>query len=170
MSEECVVAVYDTISQARDAVHSLKEFGLPSDMVSLATKTLKAEKEVREAIEFGDEMERDAAIGAGAGVLVGLLSAATVSSITGVGVFLLGGPIVAAGIVGGLLGAAAGWGVHKDHIARYEEKLKEGKVLVIAHGDPLRVAEAERVLQDTSPSALHLHAESSADAPDIETT
>jgi hypothetical protein len=170
MSEECVVAVYDTISQAKDAAHSLKKSGLPSDMVSLATKTLKPEEAVREAIEFGDETEKDTAIGAGAGVLVGLLSAAAVSSITGVGAFLLAGPIVAAGIVGGLLGATAGWGVHKDHIARYEEKLKEGKVLVIAHGDPLRVAEAERVLQDTSPSELHLHAESSADAPEIEET
>lgn len=170
MSEECVVAVYDTISQAQCAVQALKDSGVPSDKVSLATKTLKPEEEVREAIEFGDEMSKDAAIGAGAGVLLGLLAEATVFAITGIGAFLVTGPIVAGGIVGGLIGASAGWGVHKDHIRAYEEKLKAGKVLVIAHGDPLSVTAAENILSETSPASLHLYAETSADASEIEQT
>lgn len=168
MREECVVAVYGTVAEARYAVESVLDSGLPSEMISLVTKTLKPEEEVREAIESGDEMEKDAAVGAGGGVLVGMLSAAAVSSVTGIGAFIFAGPIVAAGIVGGLLGAAVGWGVHKDHIHYYENKLKEGKVLVIAHGDPLKVAEAERVLQGTQPKEIRLYAESSADAPDID--
>lgn len=170
MPEECVVAWYDTLEQAKDAVQSLTESGFPSERVSLLTKTLKPDAEVREAIEFGDEMEKEAAIGAGAGALLALLGEVAAFAVTGMGAYLVAGPIVAGGIVGGLIGAAAGWGMHKDHIPGYEEKLKEGLVLVIAHGDPYRVAQAEQVLQQTDPAGWHLHAETSADAPEIEKT
>jgi hypothetical protein len=62
-------------------------------------------------------------------------------------------------VVGGLIGAIRGWSVHKDHIPGYEAKIKAGKVLVLAHGNnPLKVAEAERVLQATEPDEIHLHA------------
>ncbi|MEQ9410990.1 MAG: hypothetical protein RIK87_24980 [Fuerstiella sp.] len=170
MSEECVIAIYNTIDPAKEAVLALKESGFPSDQMSLATKTLKLEAEVREAIEFGDEMAKDAAIGAGAGALLAVFAEATAVAITGMGAFLVAGPIVMGAIVGGLMGAANGWGVHKDHIPVYEKKLHEGKVLLIAHGDPVNVALADRILQGTDPLELHLHAESSADAPEIERT
>lgn len=170
MSEECVIPVYDTIEPAKEAVLALKGSGFPSGQVSLATKTLKLDAEVREAIEFGDEMQKDAAIGAGAGALLAILVEATVVAITGMGAFLVAGPIVMGGIVGGLIGAATGWGVHKDHIPAYEKKLHEGKVLLIAHGGPVNVALAEQVLQGTNPVEQHLHVESSADAADIEST
>lgn len=170
MSEECVVAVYDTIDQAREAIEALTESGFPADRVSLAARTLKLEPEVREAIEFGDETEKDAAIGAGAGAILALLAQAGVVAVTGMGAFLVVGPVVAGGVVGGLIGAVAGWGVHADHIEEYEKKLHEGKTLVIAHGDPLSVTQAEDILRETNPISLHRHAESSADAPDIENT
>lgn len=57
MSEECVIAVYNTIDQARAAIEALTESGFPADRVSLAARTLKLEPEVRKAIEFGDETE-----------------------------------------------------------------------------------------------------------------
>jgi len=168
MSEQCVVAVYGNVSQAKSAVAALTSEGLPQSMISLATKTLKPEPEVREALESGDESAKDAAIGAGAGSLVGVLTGAVVSSVAGAGVFLLAGPVVAAaGIAGLIVGAMVGWGVHTDHIHEYDEKIKQGKTLLLAHGDPLEVAKAERVLRQTSPEHLHLHAETSADAPDV---
>lgn len=165
MSSECVVALYDTTADATEAVEALNRAGFPRDQVSVATKTLKPEAEVRQALEFGDESAKDAAIGAGAGVLVGLLSATAIWSVTGAGVFFLAGPILAPGIVGMLLGAAVGWRVHKDHLPYFEKKLREGKVLVIAYGDPRQAAEAERVLQDTEPVKLHLYTKTSADSP-----
>jgi hypothetical protein len=52
MAEECVVAMYDTVAQASDALQALTDFGFPYDQVSLVTKTLKLEADVRDAIEF----------------------------------------------------------------------------------------------------------------------
>jgi len=167
MSEECVVALYDSLADARSGVEALRQSGVPDSQISLVTRTLKPEGEVREALEFGDDAERDAAIGAGAGALLALIAETAVFAATGMGAFLVLGPLVAGAMVGGLIGSAAGWGVHHDHIPEYEEKLHAGKVLVLAHGDPVIVAEAENVLDETRPAELHLHAESSADATDI---
>ena len=75
---------------------------------------------------------------------------------------VIAGPLAAMTgvVVGGLIGAISGWGVHKDHIAKYEQKIKSGKVLVLAHGsDPQKVAAAEKLLQTTKPDEIHLHAE-----------
>jgi hypothetical protein len=71
---------------------------------------------------------------------------------------------LAGAIVGGFLAALQGWSVHRDHVGDYEKQVAEGSLLVIAHGDPLQVAEAESALQKTQADEVHLHAETSADS------
>lgn len=76
-------------------------------------------------LQYGDETERIAAKGAGVGGLVGmLLGTALVTTVTG-------------------------WGIHTDHVRRYEKKIAQGRLLVIANGNPRQVAKAETVLQET---------------------
>jgi hypothetical protein len=71
-----------------------------------------------------------------------------VAVVAGFGTVILAGAIVpAAMIVGAFIGAMRGWGVHGDHIAQYEQLVKDGKVLVIAHGGPRHVATAEQALR-----------------------
>ena len=74
--------------------------------------------------------------------MVGLLGGATVVSLAGMGVVIAGPLGAGAGaVVGGILGAIRGWSVHKDHIPKYEEKIKSGHVLVLAHSsDPRLIA------------------------------
>lgn len=89
--------------------------------------------------------------------------------IPGFGPLLVAGPLAAAllGAIegaavgaagGGLLGALVGWGVSKEHILKYEEKLKGGKYLVIAHGSADEVAKARNILQGTGADELNVHA------------
>ncbi len=163
MAEECVIAVYDNTQSAKSAIDKLIASGFPQQNISLVTASLKNEPAaVKQAIEFGDESEKDAVIGAGIGAAIGALGGGTVVTFAGLGV-LIAGPLAALTgvVVGGLIGSIAGWSVHKDHIAKYEQKIKSGKVLVIAHGsDPRKVAEAEKILQATKPSEIHLYAKS----------
>jgi archaeosine-15-forming tRNA-guanine transglycosylase len=56
------------------------------------------------------------------------------------------------------LGTLAGWGVSHEHIFKYEEHVRAGKHLVIVHGNAEEVARARSLLQDTSATALHVHA------------
>ena len=57
----------------------------------------------------------------------------------------------------GALGALAGWGVSTQHILKYEEHLKAGKYLVIAHGSPMEMERAHRIMHGTGAQDLHHH-------------
>ena len=161
MAEECVVAVYKNTTQAKAAIDKLIASGFPQTNISLVTATLKNEPAaVKRALELGDNSEKDAAIGAGIGGAIGLLGGATVVSLAGIGV-VIAGPLGALTgvVVGGLIGAIRGWSVHSDHIPKYEEKVKAGQVLIIAHGsDPRKIAAAEKTLLTTGPSEVRLYA------------
>ena len=129
MAEECVVAFYPDTLRAKSAIDKLIASGYPQQNISLVTASLKNEPAaVTKALELGDQSEKDAAIGAGIGAAVGALGGATVVTAAGVGV-VIAGPLAALTgvVVGGLIGAISGWGVHKDHIAKYEQKIKSGK-------------------------------------------
>ena len=60
-----------------------------------------------------------------------------------------------------------GWGVHENHVSRYQEMVNQGKILIVANGDPQQVALATETLQHTNTEQLHVHAQTSADAPDV---
>lgn len=171
MSDQCYVAVYRSFDDARKAIQALDAEDYPRDQVSFVTHDVAAEVPREEELQFGDQDVADAAKGAGAGGLLGALLAAPLLAIPGVGPAILVGPIAAGmtgAIVGGFLGAMAGWGVHEDHIQQYEEKVKEGCVLVVASGDPAEVAKADRILNDTNAEETRLHARTSADAVEVD--
>lgn len=170
MSQQCVVAVYDEFPQAVEAIQALEKSPFPNDQVSLATGSLSPDVMAEEALEYGDKTTGTTAKGAGIGGLVGLLLGVPLLLIPGIGPMLLAGPIftgATGAVVGGFLGALKGWGVHEDHLLEYEQMVRNGKILVVAGGEPDDVAEAKRVLQETDTDRLKLHAATSADSPEI---
>jgi hypothetical protein len=58
-----------------------------------------------------------------------------------------------------ILGILVGVGVSKEHIIKYENHVKTGKYLVIAHGSDEAVERARTILQGPAAMELHLHAE-----------
>jgi hypothetical protein len=59
------------------------------------------------------------------------------------------------------MGGLMGWGVSKKHIIKYEEKIKAGKYLVIAHGSAEEVSRAHNILSSSNSEEVTLHADSS---------
>src|SRR5690606_1331594 len=175
MAQECVVAIYDSGVRAKLAVDKLVDSGFPKSKVSMVSRSVKGqETDVKRALQLGDETEKDATLGAGVGALLGALGGGTAISAAGVSVLVVAGPLVAltGAIVGGLVGAISGWGVHRDRAAEYQKKVEEGKVLLLAHSeDPRETADAERLLRLTNPEHLHLHAKvDDADDPRVDDT
>jgi len=170
MSEECVVAVYGDAAAAQQAVHVLDRGGFPMQQVSLVTVGLKDCPEVTEDLKMEDDSIADAAAGAGLGAIVGVLAGTAAAMVSGLGLVFLIGPVGggALGVVtGAFLGALGGWGVHEQKIRHYEELIKAGKALVIAHGDPLQLEEADRMLKETEPEELHVYTKTEPETPEV---
>jgi uncharacterized membrane protein len=170
MSEECVVAVYDEAADAQQAVHILDRGGFPMQQVSLVTVGLKDRPEVMEDLEMGDDSIADAAVGAGLGAIAGVLAGTAAAMVAGLGLIFLMGPIgggLVGAMTGAFLGSLSGWGVHEKRIRHYEKLVKAGKALVIAHGNPLQLNEADRMLKETATEELHIYAKTDSEAPEV---
>lgn len=103
-----------------------------------------------------DKQKADKA--AGIGALIGGAVATPLSIGTLVGPFFVVGPLLGLGAgaaVGGLFGAAERWGVRRDVAADYEQRIRNGSVLVIVANDSsLRLHEAYKLLQTSGPFSL----------------
>ena len=59
----------------------------------------------------------------------------------------------------GAIPALVGWGISKENIIKYEQKLKGGKYLIIATGNPDEVFQARKILETTQPEELDYYLE-----------
>ena len=173
MSDQSVVGVYDSLSQAEGAVNKLNWGGFPITHVSIVAQDLVSERDVHGYITTGDVAKDGAGTGAWVGGLFGLLVGAAFIWVPGFGPLLVAGPLaaillggiegaVAGAAAGGLLGALVGWGVSKKHILKYEDQLKGGKYLVIAHGSADEVSKARNILGSTGAGEVNVHATATA--------
>ena len=166
--DQCAIGVYDSIGKAESAVHMLHRAGFVCDQISIVRRYVTPQE--AEKLSLGDDSLRDAAIGGALGGLVGIAGTAAFVSVTGVGLILLTGPLMAltGAIVGAFLGAMEGWGIHEANIRKYENLVKEGRVLVAVTGDPLQVEEADRMLRETEALDVTLHAKASDESQEVD--
>jgi hypothetical protein len=163
-----VVAVFNSEKDAREAVTRLGNEGW-GDETSLITRGTESELDATAPINQGDQMEKSAAVGAAAGSALGLLAGSALLIIPGIGPVVFAGAMasgITGGLVGGIVGAMSGWGVKEDHVADYERDLQTGKTIVLVAGNPLRLAEAKSVLDDSPAERVILHAESADSSVD----
>ncbi len=160
MSTNNVIQVYDSMSAAETAVRKLNEGHFPIKQVSIMAQDMASEKEVHGFITTGDVAMAGAGTGAWVGGLFGILVGAAFIWVPGFGPLFIAGPLAAAllggveGAVagaagGGLLGALFGMGVSKQQIVKYEETLKAGQYLLVAHGTPEEIELARHILDET---------------------
>lgn len=168
--ENSVVHVYSHLDEAEDAVRKLGEGGFPIQHVSIVTKDLGTEKKVHGFVTSCDVAKSTAKTGAWVGGIFGLLVGAAFLWVPGVGPLVVAGSMASAllgGLEGALSGAAVtgmlGWlttlGISKEHILKYEERVRAGKYLVICHGSPEDVSKAERILKGTAVEETNRHAQ-----------
>ena len=169
MSEKnAVIAIYNTHTEAEEAVKKLQKAGFDMKKLSLIGKDYHTEEQVVGYFNTGDRMKYWGKLGAFWGGLFGFLFGSAFLFIPGVGPIAVAGPLVAwilsaiegAVVVGGLsaLGAALfSIGVPKDSILNYETALKADKFLLIAHGTVDEVAKVKDILQTTGASEFAVH-------------
>jgi hypothetical protein len=168
MSYEGSVVVYSHIDDAEAAVQDLSEGGFPINQVSIIAKDIGAEKKVHGFVTSCDVAKSSAKSGAWVGGIFGALVGAAFLWVPGVGPLIVAGSLASA-LMGGLEGAAAGaavtgtlgWlvspGISKQHILKYDENVKAGKCLIIAHGSPDEMAKADKIPRGTKSDEVNRH-------------
>jgi uncharacterized membrane protein len=164
-----VVAIYETHTQAENAVKELQRSGFDMKKMSIVAKDYHTDEHVVGYYNTGDRMKYWGKLGAFWGGLWGMLFGAAFFAIPGIGPILVAGPLVAwiigalegAVVAGGLSALGAGLysiGIPKDSVVKYEAALKSDKFLLLAHGTADEVAKARDIIRTTHPVEIALHA------------
>ncbi len=168
MAQQSVVGVYNTLDMAEAAVRALDAAKFPVNQISILAKDIQDEKKVHGFVTACDVSKAGAHTGAWVGGIFGLLVGTAFLWLPGVGPIIIAGSLTAAlagGVEGAVVGAAAGgifgglaaWGISKQHIIKYEETVKAGQYVVVAHGSPEEAAKAHAILQGTGAAELTAH-------------
>ena len=166
-----VVALYDDIQQAHDAVRDLSSTGISRENISVVTNDAKG--------SYAQQLNRDAETniqtsstaenvgkGAGAGAILGGLGGLVVGlgalAIPGIGPVVAAGPIAAAlagaGIgaaAGGLVGALVDLGIPEDEAKLYSEGVRHGGSLVSVQAEDRYVDRVIDILNHHNPIDLN---------------
>jgi uncharacterized membrane protein len=172
-----VVAIYESHSQAEEALKELQRSGFDMKKLSIVGKDYHSEEQVVGYYNAGDRMMRWGKTGAFWGGFWGLLFGSAFFAIPGIGPVLVAGPLVAwiigalegAVVVGGLSAVGAGLyslGIPKDSIVQYEAALKSDKFILLAHGTAEEVETARGIMRTTRPLEVAVHA---ANRPEVAT-
>ncbi len=163
-----VVAIFDSHDRAEDAVRELQKSGFDMKKLSIVGKDYHTEENVVGYYNAGDRMKYWGKLGAFWGGFWGLLFGSAFFWVPGIGPLLVAGPLVAC-IVGGLEGAvmtggltALGAGLYsigipKNSVLQYETQLKNGKLILVAHGTPEEVERAKDILDQSSAYSATVH-------------
>jgi len=158
-----IVALYDSMEHARQAVQALKNAGFNSADISLVANDISGEysRDLTKTDSTADGAATGATAGAIIGGLGGLLIGLGALVIPGIGPVLAAGPLAAAvtalvgagvgAAAGGLLGALVDLGIPEEEAGYYAEGVRRGGALLTARVDDNRVGDAQRILQGYNP-------------------
>lgn len=172
-----VFCIASSTQMANDIVANLKSAGFSDNDISALLPDKASTRDF--AHEKNTKAPEGATVGAGAGGVVGgalgLLAGIGLLAIPGVGPFIAAGPIMAAlsGIavgaaVGGVAGALIGMGIPEIEAKRYEDKVKDGNILISVHSESgAEIARAKEVFTAAGATDISSATESSAPTPTV---
>jgi uncharacterized membrane protein len=167
-TQDSVVAVYPTHTEADQAVKELQRGGVDMRKLSIVGKGYHTDEHAVGYYNAGDRMKYWGKAGAFWGGFWGLLFGSAFFMIPGLGPILAAGPVVAwivgalenAVVVGGFSALGAGLysvGIPKDSVVKYEAALKTDQFLLIVHGTAAEVAKAKEIIETTHPAQYATH-------------
>jgi len=151
-----VTGVFPSILEAELAIRDLEYRGIPSDSINLIAGNDKNRHDeyLKKSKEASTSAGAAAASGASFGGGVGIVTTLVALAIPGVGPIIAGGAMttVLAGmgfgaVAGGLLGTFKNMGIPHEDAPLYEEAVRRGAVIAIAHVDDAQASDATSVME-----------------------
>lgn len=159
--EGTVIGIFESEDIAEKAVRNMKEKGFGDNEISIVAKDHKGEVGEDGDISYEDQNLADGTAAGGAlGGLTGLLAGAGALLIPGVGPIIAAGPLAGAltGVVtGGVAGGLIDYGIPEERGEHYEQKVKEGNILVTLRTEEEKAEEASSILKKYGAEDVEIH-------------
>lgn len=163
-----LVAPFEFYERAEAAVRQFQNSGFDMRKLSIAARDYHSEEHVVGYYNTGDRMAYWGRLGAFWSGFWGLLFGSAIFVVPGIGPLLVAGPLVMwivgaleeAAVVGGLTALGAGLyriGIPQKSVVQYETEVKNGKLLLVAHGTPEEIEHAKDILRQTQAQAVAIH-------------
>jgi hypothetical protein len=153
-----LIAIFDTREQAEIAILELQKARIDMSTISIAAKDTQLDEHPWGFYNASDRIRRWGKLGAIGGALWGLLFDSTLFAMPGIDPVLISGPLVSwivavlegAVVFGGLSALSAGLvvtGIPKKAALEYEAAIRMDKFLLVVHGNPTAIANANEAFQ-----------------------
>ncbi len=165
-----VLGVFSSVDQAEKAASDLQSKGISRSEISVIAKETSARRDGSRGRDGrGDRdgsqtMSQDLSGGITTGGVIGgtagLLAGIGALAIPGVGPIIAAGPIAAAlsgAVTGGVAGGLVDWGIPEESGRKYEEHVKEGKIVTAVRCDDDKVEDCAEVLRRNGAYDVETH-------------
>lgn len=155
-----VVAAFRNHHDAEEVVTELKKRGIPEKDISLVARH-NGKTEAGHPDQGGmHNLSSGLTWGGTVGGVAGLLAGVGALAIPGIGPIVAAGPLAATltGVAtGGIVGGLMDYGIPKGESERYQERLKEGDILLMVRADADEVDKAEKMFREHDATDIYVH-------------
>lgn len=156
-----VIGTFNDRANAEKAVGDLKGKGFDRD-ISILAKDDKGGNTDKYSTRFtgGDPVSDGASTGGVVGGLLGLAAGAGALAIPGIGPLLAAGPIaglLSGAATGGIVGGLADYGIPEDRAKFFQDRVKQGNVLVSVRCADTKAEEASGILNRYGGQDVEIH-------------
>ncbi|NLY56253.1 MAG: hypothetical protein GX058_07070 [Firmicutes bacterium] len=155
-----LVATFSSSDDAEQAVNALKEAGFSDEEISVVARDDGGQDGDDDGFGMGQNLTGGTATGGALGGLAGLLAGAGALAIPGIGPIIAAGPIAAGlsgAVMGGLAGGLIDLGIPEERGQYYEDRVREGDILVAVKADDDQADQADRILNDYGADEVESH-------------
>jgi len=158
-----VISTFNSRDTADRAVSDLRSKGFDREISIVAKDDQKNQTQRRDdnALHMGSDTVFDGtATGGVIGGLAGLAAGAGALAIPGIGPILAAGPIaglLSGAATGGIAGGLADWGIPAERSRYYEDRVKQGNVLVSVRADDKKANDAVNILRSYGSQDVEIH-------------
>ncbi|HBQ96782.1 MAG: DUF1269 domain-containing protein [Firmicutes bacterium] len=157
--EKTVVGVFKNHHDAEKTVQILKKRGVPEKDISMVARHDGTTQGGHPGTGMHD-LSSGIGWGSTVGGVSGLLAGVGALAIPGIGPIIAAGPLAATltgAVAGGVAGGLMDYGIPKNESHEYEERLKEGDVLMMVRADEPEVDKAKTLFEQNGGSDIHVH-------------
>ena len=164
-----ILGIFSLDQDAQNAIDDLQHAGYAAEDISIVMKDKAGTEESADitGTNVANSTVSGAVAGGVIGGIAGLLIGVGAIAAPGIGALLIGGPIAAAlgatgaaatavsgattGVLaGGLIGALMGLGIPREEAAMYEERIRNGGILIAIPSQPGREDDVYAILEDNN--------------------